>query len=361
VVRKEQFGGIVGLSRILSLRAPLAPLRTQKAAVAVALSGSATAAYLICFFGAGYAQSLWLQVLFSLAVGPLIALLFRIAHDAGHGSHFANVWLDRLTCRLSLLPSYHPHSVWLLLHNGRHHSFTNLRDSDYIWIPYSKQDYDRLSPPRRLLERIYRTTLGAGLYYLCEISLRMIAVRPKLVRKMKPVYVRDALIAAGFFLAQLAALALDHPEPGVFVMRLLLAIVLPYLVFNWLVGFASFLNHTHPRVPWFSRREQWSFYEGQVHCTVHVGVPPWMVFFLTDLGLHGAHHIDPRIPIWKLEPAEDRILASAGDEIVFEPWTWARHRDIMRCCKLYDYDAHRWLDFAGRPTTPVIEISEARA
>lgn len=351
----------MGLSRILALRQPLAPFRTQKAVVAASLTLAAAAAYLICFFGAAYSGPLWLQILFSLAVGPLIALLFRVAHDAGHGSHFANVRLDRLTCRLSLLPSYHPHSVWLLLHNGRHHSFTNLRDNDYIWIPYSKEDYDALSAFGRLKARVYRTTLGAGLYYLCEISLRMVTVRPGLVRKVKPVYVRDALIAAGFFLIQLLLLTLDGPDLGIFAARILLAIVLPYLVFNWLVGFASFLNHTHPRVPWFSRRDEWSFYEGQVHCTVHVVVPKWMIFFLTDLGLHGAHHIDPRIPIWKLEPAEDRIVAAAGEEIVFEPWTFKRHREIMRACKLYDYDAHRWLDFTGRPTTPVIEIGEARA
>lgn len=351
----------MGLSRILALRQPLAPFRTQKAVVAASLSVSAAAAYAICFLGAAYSGPLWLQVLFSLAVGPLIALLFRIAHDAGHGSHFANTRLNRLTCRLSLLPSYHPHSVWLLLHNGRHHSFTNLRDNDYIWIPYSKQDYDRLSAFRQFKERLYRTTFGTGLYYLCEISLRMLTVRPELVRKVRPVYVRDALIAAGFFLTQLVLLALDRPTAGVLATRVLLTIVLPYLVFNWLVGFASFLNHTHPRVPWFSRREQWSFYEGQVHCTVHVVVPKWMIFFLTDLGLHGAHHIDPRIPIWQLEPAETRIVADAGGEIVFEPWTFKRHREIMRCCKLYDYDAHRWLDFAGRPTTPVIEIGEPRA
>jgi hypothetical protein len=33
----------------------------------------------------------------------------------------------------------------------------------------------------------------------------------------------------------------------------------------------------------------------------------------------------------------------------------------MRCCKLYDYDNHRWVDFNGRPTTPVIEVGEAKA
>jgi omega-6 fatty acid desaturase (delta-12 desaturase) len=350
----------VGVSRILALRQPLLSLHTQAAVWAAFLSLSAGMAYAAAFFAVGYGP-LWLQVPGSAALGPLTALLFRIAHDAGHGSHFARAKLDRLVCRLSLLPSYHPHSVWILLHNGRHHAFTNLRDNDYIWIPRAKGDYDALSWPRRLLERAYRTSPGVGLYYLCVVWAGMILLRRSLVRKIKYIYVRDALIAAGFFGLQLTMLSLDGHSLAVFALRVLLAIVFPFLVFNWLVGFASFLNHTHPRVPWFAKREQWSFYQGQVHCTVHVRVPKWMIFFLTDLGLHGAHHIDPRIPIWKLEAAEKQILADTREDIVIEPWTWARHREIMRCCKLYDYEANRWLDFSGRPTGPVIEVGAARA
>lgn len=356
-----QSGGTVAVSRILALREPLAPFRGQSVCWAAALLIGATALYAGLFAVAAFASPLPLRIVAALALGPAIALLFRIAHDAGHGCHFAHPMLDRLTCRLALLPSYHPHSVWLLLHNGRHHSFTNLRDNDYIWIPQSPQDYARLGRLARLRERVYRTTPGVGLYYLCAISARMVLVRPSLVRKVKPVYVRDALIAAGFFLAQLAVLALNAPGAGVFTLRVVLTIFVPILIFNWLVGFASFLNHTHPRVPWFARREQWSFYEGQVHCTVHVAVPRWMIFFLTDLGLHGAHHIDPRIPIWGLTHAEARIAADAGEHIVFEPWTFARHRAIMRACKLYDYDRHLWCDFLGRATTPPIEVGEARA
>jgi omega-6 fatty acid desaturase (delta-12 desaturase) len=85
-------------------------------------------------------------------------------------------------------------------------------------------------------------------------------------------------------------------------------------------------------------------------------VPKWMVFFLTDVGLHGAHHVDPRVPIWGLDKAEPRIRATAKEEIIAEKWTYRRHREIMRCCKLYDYDAHRWLDFRGRPTAPPIPV-----
>jgi omega-6 fatty acid desaturase (delta-12 desaturase) len=351
----------VGQSRILALRKPILIFHSQTAAWAAFLTVSAGGAYLLVFAITAFAEPWWVKLPGALALGPLIALLFRMAHDAGHGSHFGHAGLDRWVCRLTLLPSYHPHSVWLLLHNGRHHSFTNLKDNDYIWIPHSKAEYDAMSSFARLLERIYRTSPGTGLYYLCVIWAGMITVRPSLVRKVKPIHRRDALVAAGFFAAQSLVLGIDGPDLATFGLRIAATIVVPFLVFNWLVGFTSFLNHTHPQVPWFSRRDEWSFYEGQVHCTVHVGVPKWMIFFLTDLGLHGAHHIDPRIPIWKLEPAEALIRAAAPHDMVIEPWTFRRHRQIMRACKLYDYERHRWLDFAGRPTTPVIEIGSVEA
>jgi omega-6 fatty acid desaturase (delta-12 desaturase) len=155
--------------RVLELRQPLGGLRAQSAAWAAFLSLASATAYGICFVGAAFLDSIWPRLLCALALGPLIALQFRMAHDAGHGSHFARARLDRLTCRLSLLPSYHPYSVWILLHNRRHHAFTNLRDRDYIWIPLSKPEYDRLGGLARLRERFYRTTPGTAAYYLCAI------------------------------------------------------------------------------------------------------------------------------------------------------------------------------------------------
>jgi len=115
-----------------------------------------------------------------------------------------------------------------------------------------------------------------------------------------------------------------------------------------------------PRESWFARRDEWSYYIGQIHCTVHMGVPRWMIFFITDVGRHGAHHVEPRIPIWGLKQAEQRVVADAGSEIVLERWTLAKHRVILRRCRLYDYDQHRWLDYDGRPTTlPLLPRGEA--
>ena len=103
-------------------------------------------AYLAAFAGVLCFRDPGAVVACSAALGPLIALLFRIAHDAGHHSHFRDRRLNSLVGHLCILPSYHPYSVWLLFHNKLHHGFTNLRSRDYIWIPLSKSEYDRLTP-----------------------------------------------------------------------------------------------------------------------------------------------------------------------------------------------------------------------
>jgi omega-6 fatty acid desaturase (delta-12 desaturase) len=341
---------------IFVLRQPLAGLKPQSAGWAALLSLTAAATYLGCFVGAGFVESFWPRLACALALGPLIALLFRIAHDCGHESHFTGRRLNQIVGRLSNLPAYHAYSLWILFHNWRHHTFTNLKTRDYIWVPLSRQEFDQRSRFGRALERFYRTSLGVGAYYLCAIWMaKMIVPRRTFVQKIRRIHVLDSLLVLGFFCAQLGVLSIGAAGPGDFATRMLLAIVLPFLIYNWMVGFVSFLNHTHPDIPWFARRDEWSFYTGQVHCTAHTSVPRWMIFFVTDIGLHGAHHIEPRIPIWGLEQAEQRIVADAHDDLVLERWTYRRHREIMRRCKLYDYDSHRWLDYAGRPTgAPII-------
>lgn len=337
------------------MRRELAPLRRQSAAGAGLLFAAGMSLYIAGFAATLVERELWVLVLSSAALGPLIALLFRIAHDAGHNSHFADRRWNQVIARLCILPSYHPYSIWLWLHNKSHHGFTNLRDRDYIWVPQSKTDYDRSTPIGRAAERFYRSAIGVGWYYCYEIWWRKMLRRPANARlASSKAMTYDRLSVGAFFCAQLAAIAASADSIGALITVLAAAIVVPFLVFCWMVGYVSFFNHTHPRVPWFSRASEWSFFGGQLNCTVHMSVPPWLVFFLTDLGLHGTHHFDPRIPIWRLSGAEEIVGRVFARDIVFERWTFRSQTAILRACKLYDYDAHRWLDFAGRPTTPAI-------
>ncbi len=135
------------------------------------------------------------------------------------------------------------------------------------------------------------------------------------------------------------------------VLAFLFAVVVPWLVFSWLIGFVIYFNHTHPEVPWFRDRSEWSPLAGMVVGSVRLRFPQWSLFFASNIMDHVAHHVDPRVPLVRLRRAQDRIDQLLPGQIVVQPWSIGVLFDVMRRCKIYDYDAHCWLDYGGRPTT----------
>ena len=114
---------------------------------------------------------------------------------------------------------------------------------------------------------------------------------------------------------------------------------------------ATHRSHTHPSVPWFRTKEESSYFTGQVKATVHVELPTWVELLLHNITVHGAHHVDPRIPFRDLPTAQRRLESSFSEDIIVERWSLASFVAVTRSCKLYDYDRGCWLDFAGRETS----------
>ena len=69
---------------------------------------------------------------------------------------------------------------------------------------------------------------------------------------------------------------------------------------------------------------------------------------LNNIMEHPAHHVDARIPLYKLEAAS---RALAIPEQIVEPLSLSAVKRCVTRCKLYDFDRQRWTDFDGRPTT----------
>jgi omega-6 fatty acid desaturase (delta-12 desaturase) len=132
------------------------------------------------------------------------------------------------------------------------------------------------------------------------------------------------------------------------------AIVLPFLVWNWLMGFIIFNHHTHSSVRFFKNRAEWRFFEGQIRGTVHVVFPRAVGFFLNHIMEHTAHHCDVNIPCYRLRKAQQCLEQKLAYDLVVETWTWKRFLATLRCCQLYDYDRHCWVGFASTLKHPAI-------
>ena len=350
---------------VRQLREHLAPFRKRSMGSALGHIAIMWTAYAAGFVGALVAPWTIARLAIGFATGIAAGSLFMVGHDACHGSYTHSAKLNRILGRFVFLPSYHTYSLWELSHNRIHHINTNLRGKDFVWLPRSKAEFDAMSWLGKLVYRIQRTPLGMTFYYPLDIWIpRLIFPRRRHLDAPRLVYVLDRVLVGAFCALQLAVLVLVGCSldwsATTWVAATFASLVLPWLVFNWMIGFVIYFNHTHPDVPWFANADEWSFYDGTISGTVRLLFPDWSMTFASNIMDHVAHHLDPRIPLVNLRAAQDRLDQLCAGQIVVERWSIRGTFDIMRRCKLYDYDAHRWTDYAGRPTSALHRVAAPR-
>ena len=351
---------VVGRTRRLdhsqtSVKPMLEAYRRRSTPAGLMLVAGDIFALIAFFWGLLAFDSAWLRSLLACLEGLAITRLFILGHDACHGALFPNRLLNAIVGRIAFLPSLHPYSLWEKGHNNVHHAFTNLKGIDFIWIPLSVPEYAALSPFRRARERFYRSLPGMGAYYFVEIWLRYLTFHGIYeLRKRATVYFWDCAMVSVFAITALAGVSYAGYSAGGSWEDALTAVfwclAAPLLVWNQLMGFIVFNHHNHPGVLFFNTRAEWSYYNGQVKGSTHVVFPWAMNRLLHGIMEHTAHHVDVKVPCYRLKEAQAEIERRLGDELILEHWTLDGFLDTLRHCKLYDYDKHIWLGWDGRPS-----------
>ncbi len=318
--------------------------------------------------GTVYFESYLVRFLFALLMGFNIAQLFVIGHDACHNSLTPGRAVNHIIARLALLPSLHACSLWEYGHNANHHVYAMLKHKDPFGVPMSKEEYDALPSRKQWAERFFRSPAGILFCHLIRGWWPKMFVPPPYnemfhryaSRKIRnaAVYWADCLLVWAFFLVWAVILPLTLPDiyEGVTGWEVFVfTFCIPFLFWNVLMAFVTYLHHTHPEIPWFENEEEWSFTKAQVHCSTHVIFPGPMNTIVLFIMEHSAHHLmREKIPLYRLKRVQDRIEARLPGDVVVLKWTWGKYCEIAKTCQLYDFKNHRWLDFAGNPTTPCL-------
>jgi acyl-lipid omega-6 desaturase (Delta-12 desaturase) len=304
-------------------------------------------------------ESWWVRVCAALVAGLWIARLFVIGHDACHGSYTPSQKLNGWIGRIAFLPSLTPYSLWEVGHNLAHHGFTNLKGRDYVWTPFSPNEFASLSWIRRRLERVYRSGVGQGVYYMVEMWWKKLMFPSrKHVNHRRFAYTFDGLLVSAFALAWIGGLVAWGLYSGKSIIVLLaFGFLVPFLVWNCLMGFVIYVQHTHPRVAWYERRDEWSANAGYATTTVHVKLMRPLDGLIHYILEHGAHHVNMGIPLYRLKEAQARLSATLDERLNAEVFSWRYYWNTVRRCKLYDFAQHVWMDFDGRITSSPSVVS----
>ena len=292
-------------------------------------------------------DSWWLLLPLWLLAGLAISGLFILGHDAAHGSLFESKRLCYALGQLCMLPSLHVYEAWCLGHNRIHHAHTVRQSMDYVWHPVTAEEFRGMNRRERLAHRIKWSWLGAGLYYGWDIWWKsMLRFEPP--RKIAADVRRDRRsVGAYAALASLVCLGLGAWSYGSAAGAAWMWFKLfgaPFLVFNYVIGWAVYVHHIAPDIVWRTRRE-WDRIAGQLEGTTVLHMPRWMNFFMHNIFLHVAHHVDMRIPFYQLPRASEAISSAFRGAIRERRYRLSDYIRTTRQCKLFDFDAGRWLTY----------------
>ncbi len=313
----------------------------------------------VLFFG-----PLWAKILCSLIAGLKVSNLASLGHELAHGMYVRGLRLNKVLAVLAFMPGLFNYRLWCYDHHVLHHAKVNGKHRDSM-TPFSKAEYDALPAYRRFLERIYRAPYGLG-FALYEIIERWLGVKffpraymPERTRAEAWPYFAVLLAYLAVFLPLLAAAPLySHTS---ILTALLLGFVVPHYVWMELVGFTVYVQHTHPRIPWFDNSADRLRIAAPETVSTHIEFPGWLKVLVHNVYDHAVHHVQPRIPSYRMAAAQARLNEILGPAAIKTDFSLAYFGDTTRRCKLFDYENSRWLDFSGRPTTDPVSIEAARA
>jgi acyl-lipid omega-6 desaturase (Delta-12 desaturase) len=319
---------------------------TARALLALALD---MALYVAAVWAAIAVSNPLLTLVFGVAAGTAVAFLFVWGHDAAHGALFDSDRLSEVLGTMAMLPSLNMYRLWVFGHNKVHHGFTSLSIIDWIWRPLTIDEYRALPARGRLVYRLERHPATCALHYLLRVWWPgMVRFRPD-PRGRQVTGVTASKAVSALYAVVLGSLAWWLGGP----LAAFAVVVVPFAVFTWYIAFFIYLHHTHPDVAFYDDRKEWSALDGQLRSSITIRSSRVWEALTHSILVHTPHHVDTRIPFYRLRQASEDLAGPYRHEITTYRFRWATVRRIFSTCQLYDFGEHRWHRFADARSLPI--------
>jgi omega-6 fatty acid desaturase (delta-12 desaturase) len=318
----------------------------------------------VAIYALGIAAVLYFDGIAGKLIGGLIAgsglvNLGSLSHEAAHRAVVKSRLGNKIIAVVSLTMILFNYRLWVYDHHVLHHGRTNVKHNNFL-SPLTLAEFRKLSSFRRALYRAYHSQSGAGilLYYLLERWPTVHFVPGAwLPSRFRASAWRYAALMVVYAVALLGLLAMV--SSGSVAASVLCGFVLPYAIWFTVFSMTAFLQHTNPQLRWY--RDIASMVSPPETLAVHVGIPHWINHMTHYVLEHPVHHLSAMVPHYRLKQAQAALAGVAAPEIIAMRFTVGNMSDVLRRCRLYDYDAHAWLDFSGKVTAVPIDTSTMRA
>lgn len=266
-----------------------------------------------------------------VVAGVLEALVlvrgFILVHDFMHGSLLGGSRVARGLFNTLGVLMLTPPRVWNDTHNHHHANTARLAAvAAGTFTTWTTEQWHAASPLKRLAYRAERHPLSLLFAYpfafLAALCIIPFAKNPRRYW--------SAGLAVAVHLA-LSATVLKLAGVGVY----LTAMLGPLFIAYALGAYLFFSQHNFPGVVLRSD-EAWTHADAALEASSYLACGPLMAWFTGNIGYHHIHHLNPRIPFYRLPEA-----MAAIPELRTPHTTTLHPRDVLACLRQNVWDAAR--------------------
>ncbi len=253
-------------------------------------------------FATGAVIAPWwpLQLVAGIATGLTMVRTFILVHDLHHNAIFRGSPVAKAILEFYGLLVLTPSRIWRDTHNY-HHAHTAQTEGPQrgTFTLFTTQQWRDASRKQRLAYRIERHPLTLSLGYL-TVFLVSFGFAPFFKNPRRHLDSGLSLLVHGS--VGVAAYVLGGP--GVFVF----AFLLPFVLSGAAGAYLFYAQHNYEGIT-IPEASEWSHVRGALEASSFLKLGRVMRWFTGDIGYHHVHHLNPRIPFYRLKEAMDEIPA----------------------------------------------------
>lgn len=253
-----------------------------------------------------YDFSYWLTLALAPLAAGFLVRIFIIQHDCGHRAFFRSRRANDIAGFACSILTFTPYAAWRRQHAGHHGIWNDLdrrqSGADIYSSCLTLSEYEALPRMSRWWYRVTRHPFVANLLlppFVFTLLYRFPFDMPESWRReRRMVQVTNLAIVlvfggAGFLLG----------------FEKLAAVQLPVLIIASIIGVGLFaVQHRGERVIW-ARRKDWDPVVAALHSTTFLRLPRFLQWFTGNIGFHHVHHLNARVPNYRLEECHNRVEA----------------------------------------------------
>lgn len=296
---------------------------------------STTLLFAACLAGGAMPFPWWARLACGIVGGLVLCRLFIIYHDQQHGTILRGSRIaDWLMTAFGVL-SLNPPSTWNASHNHHHKHNGKIRSASIGSFPVmTVATYARATRKERML---YAASRSSVTIFFAWITVFLVAMTlNSMIRK--PREHMDCVIAVVIHIALWVLLIMFAPW------ALLFSFIVPCIIGSALGAYLFYIQHNFPAVD-LGDQSEWDYVFAAMRSSSFLDTTPLMHWFTGNIGYHHIHHLNARIPFYRLPE-----VMQALPELQTPGRTTLSPKSMLACLrlKLWDPDQRAMVGFSGK-------------